>query len=141
MILGQGSSVTLKSTQVKSKQGDSYMYWIVDNSGSVTEEVVDVYASPATDINKGYALGASMVNDDNFTRRQLYGADYSDDVILKTSYYGERSRGIMFYSGSDGFCPKSILYSKNNTGHYRRFNLDNGESVDSSLTSTGPTII
>lgn len=139
MILSQGAFVTLKSTQVGSK-----MYWIVENSGSVKEEVVDVYASlisENTNINTGSALSDATVNSYNFDRHQFYGADYSDDVILKTDYYGGGARGIFFYSGAEGFCPKSILYSNNSTGHYRRLNLDQGERVDSSLTTIGPTII
>lgn len=139
MILSQGAFVTLKSTQVGSN-----MYWIVENSGSVKEEVVDVYASLTsenTNINTGSALTDATVNSYNFDRHQFYGADYSDDVILKADYYGGGARGIFFYSGAEGFCPKSILYSNNSTGHYRRLNLDKDERVDSTLTTTGPTII
>ena len=116
IILSPGSMVKLKVNISKDSDGNSYLHWIIENSGSVKEESVNVYNIKALAKNTPSSTEDGIIIDSanrENTLSAFYGADYPDYVNLETNGTNIPSEaGLMFYSGPNGFCPKNILFSK-----------------------------
>ena len=133
IILSPGNSVKLKAANV----GDN-VYWYIDNEGSITEEKVDIYSitdSLVTSLNNENLV----VTPKNAIRTRFYGADYSTLANLKQDYHGEASdtRGLMLYSGIEGFCPRNIVFSKYANTGYR---LIASTKISTDFAKNGPIL-
>ena len=124
IILSPGSMVKLKVNVVKNDNGTKYLHWIIENSGAIKEESVNIYNTDKSSLNKPTQIEDSIVPGNislDGTPKinggagdsvvQFYGADYPDYVNLATTTL-PNAWGLMFYSGPDGFCPKNILFSR-----------------------------
>lgn len=124
LMLAPGTTVKLKAVEF-----GGYIHWNIENESSITEEKVDVYnirgaRTPLIDGLGNYGhitpsngkyitpISTRKINDlvGGHTRVKFYGADYSDEVNLKTDYHGVSTRGTFLYAGPQGYCPKNIIY-------------------------------
>lgn len=111
LILSPGSMVKLKVNIINDNE-TKYLHWIVENSGSIKEESVNIYDTSNCVSNLGGYDGKVVLDNNNTTDSlvRLHGADYPDYVNIATTKLPD-AWGIVFYSGPEGFCPKNILFS------------------------------